>query len=82
MNQKSIEQAIKYATSNERALSNSDMAGCYYCKNIYPSNEVTDFLETERTALCPRCGIDSVIPSNSPIKLSPKNLSELNKYWF
>jgi NAD-dependent SIR2 family protein deacetylase len=82
MTQENIKNAIKYATSNEQDLRNSDQAGCYYCKKIYLASDVTEFIEDERTALCPKCGIDSVLPSNSSIKLTPKNLAELNKYWF
>ena len=82
MTKELVEQAITFATSNRRALEHSDQAGCYYCKKIYNAALVTDFLENEETALCPKCGIDSVIPSNSPIELTPQNLVDLNRYWF
>ncbi len=82
MTKELIEKAIEFATTNEDALKNSDMAGCYYCKAIYVAKEVTEFLKIERTTLCPKCGIDSVIPSNSPIEVTPENLETLNKHWF
>jgi len=82
MTQADIEQAISYATTNEEALQLSNQAGCYYCLQIYDAKEVTDFLATERTALCPKCGIDSVIPDTAPFELTPKNLVKLHAYWF
>lgn len=77
-----IESAIKYATSNKEALSNSTNAGCYYCLRIYPASEVAEFLEVEDTAICPYCDIDSVLPDNTPIELNKANLEELQEYWF
>ncbi|MEQ9288684.1 MAG: cytoplasmic protein [Cyclobacteriaceae bacterium] len=82
MTKELIHKAIDYATSNEEDLKNSELAACYYCKSIFKASEVKEFLETERTALCPKCGIDSVLPSNSPIELTTENLVELNKHWF
>jgi hypothetical protein len=82
MTRDKLRAAIKFATSNEQALKESAYAGCYYCLRIYPSSEVTQFLEVERTALCPKCGIDSVLPSNSPYELTVDTLKELNKFWF
>ena len=82
MTENQIKSAIRFATTNEQALKASQKAACYHCQAIYDANEVTDFLATERTALCPKCGIDSVIPSNSPIELTPENLKILNQYWF
>jgi len=82
MKKQLIEKAIDFATSNRVALQQSDKAGCYYCKKIYNASLVTNYLESEETALCPKCGIDSVIPSKSPIELTPRNLADLNKHWF
>ena len=82
MTREEFTKAIEYATANEENLKNSSKAGCYYCKKIYDASEVLEFLEGERTALCPKCGIDSVIPSNSPIELTSSNLNKLNKHWF
>lgn len=80
MNQ--IDQAIKYATNNKQPLSEGGLAGCYYCLNIYPANEVVDFIEQEKTALCPKCGIDSVLPETSGYPLNKIVLQELRNFWF
>jgi hypothetical protein len=43
----------------------SDMCGCFYCLAVFPPNEVTEWTDKTvgigQTALCPKCGIDSVI---------------------
>ena len=82
MTQEEIKGAIDFATSNREMLEKSSKAGCYYCMKIYDASEVTDFLEQEETALCPKCGIDSVLPSSSPYELTAENLSKLYRFWF
>ncbi|WPP52417.1 hypothetical protein [Catalinimonas niigatensis] len=81
MNKKELELAINFATSNQQDLMKSDKAGCYYCRKIYPASEVKEFLEEEATALCPKCGIDSVLP-DYVYDLSINNLRELHQFWF
>ncbi len=36
----------------------------------------------EQTAICPRCGIDSVIGDKSGFALTPTFLAEMKKAWF
>lgn len=82
MDKDKLRMAIKFATSNKVSLAKSEYAACYFCMEIYPAKEVIDFLATEDTALCPRCGIDSVLPDQSPYELTKENLLELHKFWF
>ena len=35
-----------------------------------------------QTALCPRCGIDSVIGSKSGFDLTPEFLTRMKAFWF
>ncbi|MCW7551608.1 hypothetical protein NX722_02900 [Endozoicomonas gorgoniicola] len=52
--------------------------GCYYCCEIFNGNTITEFVDGSKTAICPLCGVDSVI-----IKVTDKNeLKELNTKWF
>ena len=37
------------------------IVGCYYCTKQYPSDEIEEFVDGEKTAICPKCGIDSVV---------------------
>ena len=34
------------------------------------------------TALCPRCGIDAVLPSAMPVPLTTDLLAEMHSHWF
>lgn len=70
---------------NWRLLKKSKMCGCIYCCEVYPASEVVDWcdeLDRRRTALCPHCGIDSVIPDASGWPLDPEFLKEMKYWWF
>lgn len=74
--------AIEYATSNVEALRESEQAACYYCMKIYSALEVVEFIPEENTAICPKCGIDSVLPGTCGIEFSEENLNIINDYYF
>ncbi len=82
MTKDQLRAAIRFATGNRQALVKSDQAGCYYCLTIYAASEVVRFLPSEDTALCPYCGIDSVLADQSPYELNAQTLKELHEYWF
>ncbi len=74
--------AHELCTYNREALKNSAWCGCFYCKNIYDPKEITDWLDGGKTALCPRCGIDSVIYETKKYDLTQKFLQKMYDYWF
>lgn len=55
----------------------SDLCGCFYClKSFHPSS--IDEWTVDEKAICPHCGIDSVM-GNNPTK---EFLVEMHNYWF
>jgi hypothetical protein len=73
------------ATSSHRAqLMASESCGCFYCLELFVPSEIERWLnEGDGTAVCPRCGIDSVLgdASGYPIK-DPEFLGGMNRFWF
>lgn len=59
----------------------SELCGCFYCQGIYPSSEVVEFVRRDETAVCPKCGIDSVL-GDAGAELTPEMLSAMHEYWF
>ena len=63
----------------------SKLCGCFYCERNFKPTEIEEWIDkniqTGETAICPKCGIDSVLSSKFPIgdKLF---LSEMNLLWF
>lgn len=56
--------------------------GCFYCKTIFDPLEITNWCDKGQTAICPHCGIDSVLPEDCGAELNEKLLSDMNKIYF
>ena len=75
--------AHQFCTNNRKLLEQSTICGCFYCGKIFKPLEIEEWIpETAGTALCPYCGIDSVIGENSGFTITEKLLNEMNQYWF
>ncbi|MEI0528632.1 cytoplasmic protein [Brachyspira intermedia] len=61
-----------------------DVCGCFYCVSIFSPKLITDWIEDENdlTAICPYCGIDSIIPNHSDYQLNKELLEEMRKHFF
>ena len=77
--------AHKACSRNKDAVAQSKQCGCFYCLNVFPPSEVTEWIKEngdDYTAECPKCGIDSVIPDASGITLDADFLATMKKWWF
>jgi hypothetical protein len=87
-----LESIHTYSSDHRDFLARSETAGCFYCLAIFNPSEIREwvdgaFVDTGDpadgvTALCPRCGIDSVLPSAAPLALTPALLRQMNDHWF
>lgn len=48
---------------NREILKKSEKCACYYCLSEFNQDEIKEFVDDSETALCPNCGIYSVIGS-------------------
>ena len=81
-NQEKIIQAHEHSSNHKEELKNSSVIGCFYCCNYIKFNEIKEWIDAGDTALCPKCGIDSVIGSDSDYTISKKFLKDMNAHWF
>lgn len=77
-----IENAPKISINNKKSVKKSKKCGCYFCCSIFSAKDVTLFVDSERSASCPLCGVDAVIPDSVVPELNSKMLDEMNKRWF
>jgi hypothetical protein len=54
----------------------------FLLRKIFELSEIADWIDEQQTALCPKCGIDSVIGSASGFPISKEFLHEMCEYWF
>ena len=75
--------AHKFSSCHREKLLNDSLCGCFYCMKIFNPNEIEMWVEDPLgTAVCPCCGIDSVIGEYSGYPITNEFLTEMNKYWF
>jgi hypothetical protein len=79
-----IYEAHQHSTNHRTEIENSKVCGCFYCLSTIAPSEIDEWIknDTEESATCPKCGIDSVIGDASGITITTAFLSEMNKYWF
>ncbi len=77
-----IAEASEFSIRNREALAQSTLAACYYCQSVFAPAEVSEFADGGETGLCPRCGIDAVLPGNAGYSFSEATLRALNEFWF
>ena len=69
------------SSNNRELVKASEKCYCFYCKSSMNSSEITNYL-ADGTALCPHCGIDSVIPDSINEPINEELISQMNEYWF
>jgi len=62
-------------------LKQSELCGCFYCLTVFNPNEISEWTDGGETALCPKCGIDSVIAGKDNFT-NKKFLSLMYDRWF
>lgn len=62
---------------------NDSSCGCFYCLTIFSPSEIVEWIQDEKeTAVCPYCGIDSVIGESAGYPITKEFLEKMQKYWF
>ena len=82
-----LKAAHNHSSLNKEEISCSNICGCFYCNRTFLSTEIEGWCDEGApngpTALCPKCGIDSVIGSKSGYPVNDLEfLKEMNRYWF
>jgi len=76
-----------FSRHNKFQIEESALCGRFYCFSIFIPDEIFEWADGESsdgpTALCPRCGIDSVIGTSAGFPVADTNfLKQMNTYWF
>lgn len=80
--------ARKNSSGNWSELCRSTICGCYHCGHIFLVNEIYDWIGLDgrnadrATAICPFCGVDSVIPESSEYPLQKDFLEVMKDHWY
>jgi hypothetical protein len=83
-----------HSANHREEILGSAKCGCFYCLEIFEPARILDWIDAPdgqdhagindvgQTALCPRCGIDSVIGDKSGFPLTVEFLRQMQGHWF
>ena len=82
-----LEVAHKFSSCHREQVLESETCGCFYCKSTFAPALITEWVDEDeseegQTALCPKCGIDSVIGDKCGIALTADFLNAMHNRWF
>ena len=83
-----LELAHKYSSNHKPELERDSLCGCFYCGTIFSPQEINNWIIAETpidyrgTAVCPYCGIDSVIGVSSGYPITKDFLGRMSQKWF
>ena len=77
-----LTEAYLHASDHRREMEAGRLAGCFHCLEIFPAGQVVDWLDGGRTAVCPRCGKDSVLSDRFGAPLKRPFLARMQARWF
>jgi hypothetical protein len=77
----SLSKLHKKSRCNRSSLAEAKICGCFYCFKEYPFEQIIEWVDAGETALCPRCGIDSVLGFDTPTA-DQELLHEMHDLWF
>ena len=77
-----LSEAHHHSAHHRNQIEQSHKCGCFSCCEIFDASEVVDFIDNGETALCPHCGIDSVIGDASGLEITPQFLKAMYHHWF
>jgi hypothetical protein len=87
----------RHTADNRAEIEASTLCGCYYCVQTFPPSEIVawggldassfddpdaDAAGAGGTALCPRCGSESVIGDRSGYPITAPFLTRMHEAWF
>jgi len=76
-----MKRAPLIAFHNKNEIDFCKECGCYNCFKIFDKKEIKKWTDNSKTALCPFCETDTVLPDTA-YPLKEELLKEINNYWF
>ena len=83
-----LELAHRFSNNLKPELEKDIKCGCFYCLTIFEPSEIEEWIIADNpcdkrgTAICPHCGIDSVIGESSGFPITTEFLLKMKKHWF
>ncbi len=74
--------AHRHSIRHRQEIEASERCGCFYCLAVFVPSDIMDWVDEDATALCPQCGIDSVIGASAGYPITREFLERMKQHWF
>ncbi|MBV8755655.1 MAG: cytoplasmic protein [Deltaproteobacteria bacterium] len=74
--------AHTHASRHRVEIEASARCVCFFCFRSFASADIKSWIDANQTALCPRCGVDSVIGSASQHRIDDMFLRGMHTHFF
>jgi hypothetical protein len=81
ISEKCLQRIYQHSRLNRQFMVPGSACRCFHCLKEFPAEDVSHWTDRGKTALCPRCGIDSVL-SNSADELTDDLIRRLQATYF
>ncbi len=75
-------RAHKLCEANRPLILKSETCGCFHCVSILSSKSIMKWDESGQSALCPKCGVDALIPGDAGYHVTEAFLKRMRRTWF
>lgn len=76
-------EAHTFSSNHRSELLKDHKCGCFSCLAIFNPEEISEWIDANNdTAICPYCGIDSIIGECSGYPITKEFLKQMNQFWF
>jgi len=87
MNSRRVEPSLyiaahKHSSRHRAEIETSARCGCFFCFRSFASADIKTWIDGNQTALCPRCGVDSVLGSASQHRIDDVFLRGMHTHFF
>ena len=77
----SIRQVYGYSRLNRHLMTPGAFCRCFHCLHAFHSEQITQWVDEGRTAICPICGVDAVLSAHAEA-LSDALIRQLHATYF
>lgn len=74
--------AHKHASQHRAEVEASTRCACFFCFRTFAAGSIKSWTDAGQTALCPGCGVDSVLGSASTHRLDDAFLRKMHQHFF
>lgn len=79
---KQLNDAHRFSSHHREKLEQDELCGCFHCLKIFSPSQIVEWVDGDNTAVCPFCGIDSIIGASSGFPINKNFLMKMHRIWF